>query len=216
MNIAIFGATGLAGSAIVTEALTRGHSATAIARNLDANAERPGVTPHQLDVTSVPDAAGLAPALAGADAAVLTVRLAPGDTAGLLAVTTRFLDATERAGIRALIVGGVAPLHSPGQPSLLVIDDPTFIPPEWRAIAQASLAQFHVWSEHHGASSMYLSPPAVLEPGERTGRYRRGTAEILVDAGGASRIAAPDLAVAVLDALESPVTDRHFTVAAAE
>ncbi len=59
---------------------------------------------------------------------------------------------------------------------------------------------------------MYLSPTAVLEPGERTGRYRRGTETLLLGADGKSRISAEDLAVAVLDELRTPATDRHLTV----
>lgn len=55
-------------------------------------------------------------------------------------------------------------------------------------------------------------PPAVLEPGERTGRYRSGTGTLFLGADGESRISAEDLAVAVLDELRIPAIDRHFTV----
>ncbi|WP_416382691.1 MULTISPECIES: hypothetical protein [Nocardia] len=78
--------------------------------------------------------------------------------------------------------------------------------------ALASLTQLRV-CEPHPARWTYLSPPALLEPGERTGRYRRGTTTLLLDADGRSRISAEDLAVAVLDELENPGGDRHFTVA---
>jgi putative NADH-flavin reductase len=60
---------------------------------------------------------------------------------------------------------------------------------------------------------VYLSPPAVFEAGERTGNYQRGTTTLLTDATGASRITPPDFADAVLDELEQPGDDRHFTVA---
>ncbi|WP_408648234.1 NAD(P)-dependent oxidoreductase [Streptomyces gossypiisoli] len=59
---------------------------------------------------------------------------------------------------------------------------------------------------------MYLSPPALLEPGARTGRYRRGTDSLLTAPDGRSWISAEDLAVAVVDELESPGRERHFTV----
>lgn len=60
---------------------------------------------------------------------------------------------------------------------------------------------------------MYLSSPAILEPGNRTGAYRRGTT-LLTAADGSSQISAEDLAVAALDEVEDPGTERHFTVAA--
>ncbi|GAB2884739.1 hypothetical protein GCM10022245_20270 [Streptomyces mayteni] len=64
----------------------------------------------------------------------------------------------------------------------------------------------------HSADWAYLSPPALLAPGRRTGTYRRGTTTLLVDAEGVSRVSAEDLAVAVLDELENLGEDRHFTV----
>ncbi|GAB3116661.1 hypothetical protein GCM10027055_26570 [Janibacter alkaliphilus] len=66
------------------------------------------------------------------------------------------------------------------------------------------------------AAWAYLSPPALLEPGTRTGRYRRGTTTLLTAQDGKSWISAEDLAVAVVDELEQPGADRHITVAAAE
>ena len=56
--------------------------------------------------------------------------------------------------------------------------------------------------------------PAVLEPGRRSGSYRIGEDELLVDAEGASRISVEDLAVALLDEVERPRHHRaRFTVA---
>jgi putative NADH-flavin reductase len=56
------------------------------------------------------------------------------------------------------------------------------------------------------------SPPALLEPGVRTGRYRRGTDTLLVGAEGRSWISAEDLAVAAVDELETPGPDPLITV----
>ncbi|CAL9539699.1 hypothetical protein SUDANB176_04220 [Streptomyces sp. enrichment culture] len=65
---------------------------------------------------------------------------------------------------------------------------------------------------HAGARWVYLSPPALLEPGERTGRYRRGTDTLLTGADGRSWISAEDFAVAVVDELETPGPDPLVTV----
>jgi uncharacterized protein len=59
-----------------------------------------------------------------------------------------------------------------------------------------------------------LSPAALLEPGERTGKFRIGGDRLLIGPDGQSRISIEDYAIAVLDELESPRHIRHrFTVA---
>lgn len=90
------------------------------------------------------------------------------------------------------------------------------MPPAWRQVAGVSVRQLEVCQAHPDAAWVYLSPPALLEPGMRTGRYRRGTATLITAPDGRSWISAEDLAVAVLDELEQPGADRHLTVAAAE
>jgi len=53
----------------------------------------------------------------------------------------------------------------------------------------------------------------VWNPGERTGEYRDGGDVIVTDAEGESFISGADLAVAVLDEIESPKHPRgRFTV----
>ena len=53
----------------------------------------------------------------------------------------------------------------------------------------------------------YVSPPGRSAPGERTGRYRTGTDELMVDGAGDSAISMEDYAVAILDEVETP---RHM------
>jgi putative NADH-flavin reductase len=50
--------------------------------------------------------------------------------------------------------------------------------------------------------------PRVIEPGERSGRYRVGGEELLSDAEGVSRITNADYAVAVVDELERSAHPR--------
>lgn len=211
MRIVVFGATGMAGREVVTEALRRGHSVVA--------ASRRGGAPGDQDLTrlalDVADGAAASAALTGADAAVLAIRPAPGEEARLAPLTHGVLDAAARHGARVLIVGGAAPLRSPNHPDRLLIDDPAFVPEAWRRIAAASLEQLRVCEAHPAADWVYLSPAAQFEPGDPTGRYRRGETTLLTDAAGRSRIAAADLALAVLDELEHPSGERHFTVAEA-
>ncbi|GIJ26623.1 hypothetical protein Vqi01_17850 [Micromonospora qiuiae] len=85
------------------------------------------------------------------------------------------------------------------------------MPPAVREIAAASIAQLDV-CRAHAADWVYLSPPALLELGVRTGGHRRGGSTLVVAPDGTSRISAEDLAVAVLDELEQPGEERHFAV----
>ncbi|WP_330239167.1 NAD(P)-dependent oxidoreductase [Streptomyces sp. NBC_00525] len=209
MRIAVLGAAGMAGSRVVAEAVSRGHTPLAVYRSTRPEALPPGVTPVAGDAN---DTAAMAALFAGADAVVAATRPPAGREHTIAATTTALLDAAAAAGTRVLVIGGSGPLEVPGHPGRLVRDDPAYVPARWRTVADASTAQLAA-CRAHSADWIYLSPPAVLEPGSRTGSYRRGTTTLLTAPDGTSRISAEDLAAAVLDELEVPYGERHFTVA---
>ena len=215
MTIAVLGATGMVGSRVVDEAGARGHQVIALSRKpASDNPRNPGVTPVTVDAN---DSHALHEALAGsashgaADAIVLTVRTIPVDEEFLVDATRTVLDIAARLGIRVLVVGGAGALRSPDDRDLLVADNPAYVPAEIKAVAAAGVAQLRACQSHATADHVYLSPPALLEPGVRTGRYRRGTDTLLISADGRSWISAEDLAVAVVDELETPGPDRLIT-----
>ncbi|MDX3660987.1 NAD(P)H-binding protein [Streptomyces sp. ID05-26A] len=184
MKIAVVGASGMVGSRVVTEAERRGHHVTGVSRRTGGDATDRGF----MDTV-----------LSGVDGVVVA-------TTGT--TTTTVLDAVLAARTRVIVVGGAAPLRTPDGTGL-VLDDTRYVPAHIRPVAEASMRQLEE-CEAHRADWVYLSPPALLEPGERTGAYRRGTDVLLT---GPSSISAEDLAVAVLDELENPGEDRRFTVA---
>lgn len=211
MRITVFGAAGMVGSRVVTEALRRGHEVTAVVRNparfpeLDAAARaRAG------DAGRAADVAALS---AGQDLVISATRPVPGREGELADTARSLLTGLARTGVRLLLVGGAGSLVVPGTGGQRVIDGPDF-PASWRPIALAcddQLAACH--ADTQGADWAYLSPPARLEPGVRTGGYRVGTDELLVGAGGDSAISMEDLAVALLDEAERPRHHRtRFTV----
>ncbi|MFC0581168.1 NAD(P)-dependent oxidoreductase [Micrococcoides hystricis] len=211
MKITVLGATGMAGSAIVNEALTRGHQVVAASRHpatMNMNEKR-----LEIRAIDVADRDAVDSVLAAVDATVLSIRLAPGNENQLAALTRNALDAAARHSTRLLVVGGSAPLLSPSRPDRLLIDDPDYVPEAWKSIAQASLEQLRACKEHPYAKWVYVSPPAIFEPGRRTGSYQRGTTTLLTDTDGVSRITPPDFAAAMLDEIEQPSDDQHFTVA---
>lgn len=213
MTIAVLGATGMVGSRVITEASERGHHVLALSRKLAS--KDPNVTPLAVEVNH---AHAVREALTGSvpngtvDAVVLTVRTVPVDEEFLVGATRTVLDIAAQLGIRVLVVGGAGALRSPDGHDLLVADNPAYVSPELKAVAAAGIAQLRTCQAHTGADWVYLSPPALLEPGERTGHYRRGTDTLLTSAEGRSWISAEDLAVAVVDELEVPGPERHITV----
>ncbi|MGZ2358358.1 NAD(P)H-binding protein [Streptomyces sp. 372A] len=208
MRIAVLGAAGMAGSRVVTEAAHRGHALLAVYRSTRPDTLPPGVTPVAGDAD---DTDAMCALFKGVDAVVAATRPPVGREHTITATTTALLDAAAKTGTRALVIGGAGPLAVPGHPGRLVLDDPAYVPPQWRAVAAAGAAQLAACRAHE-ADWTYLSPPAVLEPGPRTGAYRRGTTTLLTTEDGTSRISAEDLASAVLDELERPRGERHFTV----
>lgn len=208
MKIAVVGAAGMVGSRVVNEAASRGHDLIAVFRKERPAALPPGVTAVEGDAND-PD--HMSRLFNGADAIVAATRPAPGHEHTVVMTTTALLNAATTARTRILVVGGAAPLQIPGRPERLVVDSPKYVPEAVRTIAAASVAQLDA-CRAHPANWIYLSPPAILEPGRRTGQYRRGTTTLITSADGASRISAEDLAVAVLDELENPRESKHFTV----
>lgn len=215
MRIAVLGASGMAGSAITEEAAARGHDVLAVARrfreSVSASASASAsVAWHAIDVT---DTAALTDAISPADAVVLAVRPRQGQEHEIARMTKSALDAASSAAAPLVVIGGAGPLWSPNLPDTRVLDDPSFVPPEWRAVASASADQLLECEAHPYRGWTYVSPPAIFSAGPRSGRYVRGGTTLLVDANGESVISAADLAIAVLDEIERPGTDRHFTVA---
>ncbi|MFG2496631.1 NAD(P)-dependent oxidoreductase [Streptomyces sp. NPDC048441] len=213
MRITVFGAAGNVGSRVVAEALTRGHDVTAVVRDPARFGElHPGAT-HRTGDAGVPE--HVAELSDGQDLVVNATRPAPGREAEHAAINRALLAGLARAGgdVRLIIVGGAGSLTVPGSDGVLAIDDPAFVPTAWRHIAQASNDQFNaVRLAGTEVDWAYLSPSALLEPGVRTGAYRLGTDELIVDAEGNSAISMEDLAVALLDEAERPKHHRtRFT-----
>jgi uncharacterized protein len=208
MRLIIFGAAGSVGHRTAAEALERGHEVTAVVRRPTDRLPQ-GVTVEIGDAADPAQVAGLS---AGHDAAVSAIRSPAGREHEQVEATDALLKGAAEASVRLLIVGGAATLKVPDS-GKLVLEDSRYISEEWRAVAEASAAQHYRCIAEQTADWTYLSPPAILEPGERTGRYRKGTDDLLVT-DGTSRISVEDLAVAVVDELENPAHHRtRFTVA---
>jgi hypothetical protein len=210
MKIALIGATGFIGSALREELLARGHSVTAIV-------SRPGklsaTTRLEPAVVDVLDTDALAHRLQGHDAVMSAFSgHAQQDVLGYYERGIRSIVAAARKARapRLLVVGGAGSLEiAPGQQ---LIDTPTF-PAQYRASAEGARQALKLLREERELEWTMLSPSALIAPGERTGKFRLGGDELLVDAKGESRISVQDFAAAFVDELEKPAhSRRRFTV----
>lgn len=200
-TIAIIGATGRAGSQLLEEALRRGHSVTAIARNTASLGPRARVVAKEVDVL---DAKALQAALAGHDAVISSAHFATIPASAIL-------GPVKQAGVkRLLVVGGAGSLLLPGGGK--VIDSPGF-PEEYRAEASAGGVYLDTLRQERDLDWTFLSPSAEFVEGDRTVKFRLGQDELLIDAQGRSWITFADFAIAMIDELENPKHSRQqFTV----
>lgn len=208
-TIAVLGGTGYAGRHIVAEAVRRGHTVLSVART--APAERvEGATYVEGTLLDVP---ALASELTGADVVVSAV--APrGDMEGQVRGNLEALFSVLPDDVRVGVIGGAGgSLVAPGGPR--VVD--SGFPDEFKAEALEAIGVLEdLQAEQSGRDWFYIHPAGgfgAWNPGERTGSYRDGGDVIVTDADGESFISGADLAVAVLDEIESPKHSRErFTV----
>lgn len=212
MRITVFGATGEIGSRIVTEAQTRGHEVTAVVRT----PRPPGALPADVDVRvgDAARAADVAALGAGQDLIVSATRPAPGAEDQLPVMARALLAGAAASGVRLLLVGGSSTLTLPDSGGVAVMDGPDF-PAAWLPIARACAVQLEACrAAGPDTDWAYASPPHLILPGARTGAYRLGGDELVVDGEGESAISMEDFAVALLDEAERPKHHRaRFTVA---
>ncbi|MFI6169494.1 NAD(P)-dependent oxidoreductase [Nocardia sp. NPDC051052] len=213
MRITVFGATGEVGSRVVAEALSRGHEVVAVMRNPAGAAAVPLAAEVRIgDAMNLDDVVSLS---AGQDLVITATRPATGQERELPEMTSVLLKVLAHNGVRLLVVGGASTLLVPGADGMTLHETPDF-PTELRSIAQACADQLALCRAETVADWTYLSPPALLEPGERTGTYQTGVDELLAGPDGESAISMEDFAVALLDEAERPAHRRtRFTVASA-
>ncbi|MES4901248.1 MULTISPECIES: NAD(P)H-binding protein [unclassified Streptomyces] len=234
MRIGIIGATGNIGQRVVTEALGRGHDVIAFTRDA-SRIEENRETPENMVWKSVDvlDADSVAAVLPGLD--VLISGFQPGNAAQDMADTVRrsiadptvyataakaLLKALEsHPRTRLIMIGGAGSLEiRPGvtradsDEELYEALDSLGLPREYAAAVRGHRDALNVLRTSNRLWT-YFSPAEEIAPGERTGRFRLGGDQPVLDAEGRSRISIEDAAVALVDEAELPrFVQRRFTI----
>ena len=214
MNVILYAATGRAGRCILDELMNRGHQVTAVARNPDKLPEN--VKRVRDDLSS---ADRIAEIISGSDA-VVSAYGPPRDDARftsttdytdqLVSVTERLIAAVRKASTpRLIVVGGAGSLEFSSGVTVLKSGHwpQPFVP-----IATSHMKAFAALRASD-INWTYFSPPILIEPGVRTGKFRLGGDSLIRDEQGKSRMSFEDYAVALVDELEKPAHERsRFTI----
>jgi uncharacterized protein len=211
-KIMVIGSNGMIGQRILHEALNRGHHVTALVRDTSGTGEHRAQLDYHTGDIFKPDT--IATAAVDHDVVVSAYGPGKGDPSLVVKAAHALIEALTRVEpIRLIVVSGAGSLEV--KPGLQLVDAPDF-PAEWKAIALAHREALDVYRKAGMAEFDWtaVSPPALIAPGTRTGKYRTGTDQLLVDDKGKSYISAEDFAVAIVDEIEKPqFQHKRFTVA---
>ncbi|MFE6762074.1 NAD(P)-dependent oxidoreductase [Streptomyces sp. NPDC057689] len=211
-RIVVFGAGGRAGRRAVAEAVERGHRVTAVVRD---PAAYPGLGGPGVDVVAgdVTDAESVAAAAAGHDAAIgAAARMDMSSAEFFTGAAHALLAGLERAGVTRLVLVGIGTTLE-AAPGIMLYDTPGF-PADARTFSLGHAAELDVLrTAETTVDWLVLAPPPVFldDEADRTGRYRTGGDALLPDADSFSYA---DLAVALIDEIETPKHSRSLTAVA--
>lgn len=199
MKIAVYGATGMVGTEVVAEAISRGHEVTAVTRS---GTEVAGTTAVKAELNDAATYREL-----GKNNDVIVISVPPSRTGG---DHQEYLDAFEEitetlTPARLIVVGGAGATEVNG---VRLVDSPDF-PEAYKAEALTAAAVYDMFTSVSGITWTVVAPAPVIAPGRRTGSYAKGT-----DSPAGGFVSSQDFAVAILDEIETPAHEnRRMTVA---
>lgn len=212
-KIVLIGASGFVGSALLKEALDRGINVAAAVRhpeNITIKSDKLSVV--AIDVFSTEAVANL---VKGYDAVISAYNPGwtnPNIVEDTIRGYTSIIGGVKKAGVKRLqVVGGAGSLLLASGKTLIdsgaIPDD--FLPPV-KALAQVLKDQL---LPEKDLDWVFFSPAGTIAPGERTGKYKLGLDNLVVNSDGESKISVEDYAKAMIDELENPKHHyQRFTI----
>ena len=201
-KIVLIGASGFVGSALLNEALNRDLEVTAVVRHPEKiKIENENLKVVKADVSALDEVAAVCK---GADAVISAFNPGwnnPDIYDETIKVYLTIIDGVKKAGVnRFLMVGGAGSLFvAPGRLLMAEPDVPKKLLPGIRSLAKVYT---DLLLPEKSVDWVFLSPAANMAPGERTGKFRLGKDDLIVDESGDSNISVEDFAVAMIDELE--------------
>lgn len=212
-KIVLIGASGFIGSAILKEAIDRGHHVTGVVRHPEKIAlNHKNLNVEKADIFFTDTITGI---FKDADAVISSYN--PGWTNPKIAEDTTggyksIIEAVRQSGVkRLMIVGGAGSLFvSPGKRLMDTGAIPESYMPAIRALANVFLIDL---ANEKDIDWVFFSPAINIHPGTRTGKFRLGKDDVILNQAGEGDISVQDYAVAMIDELETPVHHHErFTV----
>lgn len=212
-KVVLIGATGFVGSAILNELVERGHEVTAVVRNVEKLPKNALVKPVKEDVGNEDAIAKL---LEGKDAVISAYNPGwtnPNITQETIVNYRHILAAVKKSGIgRLLVVGGAGTLFC--APGVRILETGVLPNEIMNGVVALGYVYLNMLSNEKELDWVFFSPAGTFdEKGERTGKFRLGKDDLVVDAEGNSHISVQDYAVAMVDELEKPAHHKErFTI----
>ncbi|MEH7381843.1 NAD(P)-dependent oxidoreductase [Bacillus sp. JJ1533] len=207
MKVGIIGASGKAGSLILKEAFERGHEVTAIVRDASKiqNDQVSVLEKNVLELKSED--------VKNFDVVVNAFGAPLGEEQAHVDAGHALIEAVKGTNTRIIVVGGAGSLYVDEAKTVQVIDTPEF-PDIVKPTAKGQARNFQELQETADISWTFISPSAVFDAeGKRTGSYKLGKDNLLVNSKGESYISYADFAIAVVDEIENPKhINQRFTI----
>jgi putative NADH-flavin reductase len=214
LKIVIYGGSGAIGSRIANEAAARGHRVVVVDRTPKQDLAPKGA---QLVTGDALDPKDILRNAAGADVLVSAVVVRPAPTPDFaLRVVKSLVEGlrgqTGGAKTRLFVVGGASSLFN-AQGQRIIDTRPASTSTAMLGEVRSAVDSLDYLRTVNDVPWTFFSPAGDIRPGERTGKFRLGTEQIVTDDKGQSAISMEDYAVATLDELEKPqFVNKRFTV----
>jgi len=204
MKVLLIGGTGNIGQRILKEALDKGYEVTAAQRKPEAlELEHQNLTVIKGDVLNEAELPAL---IAGKDVVVSAISLYAGLTSEQFKQAHQNLinALKEQPQTRIIAVGGGT--NNEIAPGLKMYDNADIMKdiPELYKPSIFAHGEVQKLYEASGLEKWtYFNPAAMIQAGERTGKFRLGTTNLVANDNGASNISFEDYAVALVDEINN-------------
>ncbi|RCH81746.1 hypothetical protein CU098_004574 [Rhizopus stolonifer] len=209
VKVAIIGASGKSGQVILEESIARGFEVTAIVRNKSKITKKVEIIEKDIHHLTRAD-------LEGFDVVVNAFGSTPGSESEHHVFGKKLIEELQGTKTRLIVVGGAGSLYVDEEKKIRLIDTEKF-PKEYVPIASNQAKNLEDLKASSGVNWTFISPPAIFDPaGEKTGKFKLGKDNLIVNSKNEPYISYADYAIALVDEIEQAKhLNTRFTVVSA-